>query len=509
MSSIVYLKNKDTGKVYAYLNESKWDPVKKKCVCKRKCLGHLDPETGDILPNRGKKEKDYAVVSTVGTTFFLEQIAERIGLRNAVRSALPDDWRLALSCAFYLLEGHSVLQGIRYWSVDHQTPYGRPIEEKDVERLLSTIDENTLFAFYREWRDEFHGSDFYIVNTESVSSYSSRSERISFNDLPDMTISPTVNINMVLSMKDDMPLAYSVIPRSPRDLTDIRRRESEYRWLDLPRITHVLDKDFCSSDNFDSLTRTNQRFLIRTPPEFPLARESIIRVKDRIMDLANYRTIEGKSFFVMSFLNYWKGRKCYVHIYFSTEDAENEFSLFLGLLEECRLELENGVYVPEHRDYYDKYFIITETPGGRTVVQNGEAIMAYNDVAGFFVLISNTVKDPLRAFGYYLRKDGMEARFENIRNRRDRTALKLYTDQNLYGRVFLQFLAVTMHSHITNVMDDHAMLKGTGYRDILHEMSAIKKVSIPGFKTPFYTNINNALLEVMKAFGVDPSSLRS
>ena len=230
MSSIVYLKNKDTGKVYAYLNESKWDPVKKKCVCKRKCLGHLDPETGDILPNRGKKEKDYAVVSTVGTTFFLEQIAERIGLRNAVKSALPDDWRLALSCAFYLLEGHSVLQGIRYWSADHQTPYGKAIEERDVERLLSTIDENTLFAFYREWRDQFHGADFYIVNTESVSSYSSRSERISFNDLPDMTVSPTVSINMVLSMKDDMPLAYSVIPRSPRDLTDIRRRESEYRW---------------------------------------------------------------------------------------------------------------------------------------------------------------------------------------------------------------------------------------------------------------------------------------
>ena len=36
MSSIVYLKNKTNGKVYAYLNESEWDPATKRCRCRRK-----------------------------------------------------------------------------------------------------------------------------------------------------------------------------------------------------------------------------------------------------------------------------------------------------------------------------------------------------------------------------------------------------------------------------------------------------------------------------------------
>ena len=508
MSSIVYLKNKSTGKVYAYLNESKWDPEKKKCVCKRKCLGHLDPNTGDIVPNRGKKERDYAIVSTVGTSFFLEAIAERIGLKSALKSAYPDDWKLALSCVFYLLDGHTVMEGITHWSEDNVTPYGRPIDIRDVERLISETTENTMFSFCREWRDGFAGDDFYMLNTQSISSYKSRSERIGFNDLPEVTVSPTISINMVLNMKDDMPLAFTLVPRSPKDLTGLRRRESDYRWLSLPRITHVLDNEFCNTDNFESLLRTNQRFLIRASPEFPLARDSTGRVKDRIMDLDNYRTIEGEQFFVMSFLNYWNGRRCFVHIYFSPEDAENEFSLFLSLLDECKLELERHVYVEEHKDFYEKYFIITETKAGRLVEQNGDAIMAYNDVAGFFVLISNTVKDPQKAFRYYTRKDDIESRFENLRNPRDRAVLKLYTDQNLYGRVFLQFLAVIMHSHITNVMDDHAMLRSAGYRDLLHDMSSIKKVSIPGFKTPFYTNINNAMNETMKAFGVNASSLR-
>ncbi|MBQ2762121.1 MAG: hypothetical protein IJF47_00190 [Candidatus Methanomethylophilaceae archaeon] len=102
MSSIVYLKNKSTGKVYAYLNESVWDSELKKCVCKRKCLGHVDPKTGDIVPNRGQKDKDYATVKSIGISFFLGRVAERIGLRDALKQAFPDDWKLILSCAFYL-----------------------------------------------------------------------------------------------------------------------------------------------------------------------------------------------------------------------------------------------------------------------------------------------------------------------------------------------------------------------------------------------------------------------
>ena len=61
MSSIVYLKNKTNGKTYAYLNESVWDKETGRCRCKRKCLGHLDPATGEIIPNKGKK--DSALVS--------------------------------------------------------------------------------------------------------------------------------------------------------------------------------------------------------------------------------------------------------------------------------------------------------------------------------------------------------------------------------------------------------------------------------------------------------------
>lgn len=504
VSSIVYLKNKSTGKVYAYLNESVWDSELKKCVCKRKCLGHVDPKTGDIVPNRGQKDKDYATVKSIGISFFLGRVAERIGLRDALKQAFPDDWKLILSCAFYLSSGNTYLGRTKYWSMDNDTPYGKMFNAPVVAELLQKIDQNALFSFFREWRDKFDDSEFYMINTSSVSSHDERVKTIRFNDLPIVMVDPKTEMSITFSSKTDIPVSYNINTKNPKDLAAIRKLETANRWLEYNRVVYVMDRDYCNDPNIDDLFRANHKFLLRAPPEFTFARDSISRVKDRIMDLNNYMMISGDPFFVMSFMNYWKGRKCYVHIYFSTDDAENEFSLFLSLLEECHNELRNNIFVEEHKEFYEKYFIVNETSSGRTVEKNGESIMRYNDVAGFLVLISNTIKSPVKALEYYLRKDHVQSNFEDLRNEKDRGCLKLYLDANYEGRLFIQFLSLILVSEIRGMMKSNALLKGLRYSDVMHEMGNIRKISIPGFKTPFYTNLNNIQAEIMKAFGIDP-----
>ncbi len=50
MSSIVYQTDKKTGTKYAYESISYWDKEKKQPRSKRKYLGRVDPETGEIIP---------------------------------------------------------------------------------------------------------------------------------------------------------------------------------------------------------------------------------------------------------------------------------------------------------------------------------------------------------------------------------------------------------------------------------------------------------------------------
>lgn len=46
--------NKHTGTRYAYETTYEWDEGKQRKVQRRRCVGHFDPETGEVVPNGGR-----------------------------------------------------------------------------------------------------------------------------------------------------------------------------------------------------------------------------------------------------------------------------------------------------------------------------------------------------------------------------------------------------------------------------------------------------------------------
>ena len=52
--SIVKAKNQKSGITYVYESESYWDKEKKQPRNKRKIIGKLDDQTGEIVPTRGQ-----------------------------------------------------------------------------------------------------------------------------------------------------------------------------------------------------------------------------------------------------------------------------------------------------------------------------------------------------------------------------------------------------------------------------------------------------------------------
>ncbi len=52
--AVVKATNKKTGITYVYESESYWDKEKKQPRNKRKLIGKIDPDTGEIVPTRNK-----------------------------------------------------------------------------------------------------------------------------------------------------------------------------------------------------------------------------------------------------------------------------------------------------------------------------------------------------------------------------------------------------------------------------------------------------------------------
>ena len=75
--AIIKQYHKDTDTTYVYESISYWDEEKKQSRSKRRVIGKLDPETGEIIPTgkRGRKPKEAADPSA-GVTAELPQLYE-------------------------------------------------------------------------------------------------------------------------------------------------------------------------------------------------------------------------------------------------------------------------------------------------------------------------------------------------------------------------------------------------------------------------------------------------
>lgn len=58
MPAIIYQTNKKTGITYVYESISRWDRKKQQSRARRKCIGKLDPVTGEIVPTRKRNRKE-------------------------------------------------------------------------------------------------------------------------------------------------------------------------------------------------------------------------------------------------------------------------------------------------------------------------------------------------------------------------------------------------------------------------------------------------------------------
>ena len=70
MASIIKKLNKQTGITYVYESESYWDKEKKQPRSRRRLIGKIDEETGEIVPTSGKRGRKKENLTDIPETNF-------------------------------------------------------------------------------------------------------------------------------------------------------------------------------------------------------------------------------------------------------------------------------------------------------------------------------------------------------------------------------------------------------------------------------------------------------
>jgi transposase len=74
-------------------------------------------------------------------------------------------------------------------------------------------------------------------------------------------------------------------------------------------------------------------------------------------------------------------------------------------------------------------------------------------------MISNDVKDPVKALEIYRMKDTAEKAFDDLKNDLDSKRLRIHSTQAMEGRLFIQFIALILSNKIKGVMNEAGWYK--------------------------------------------------
>ncbi|MDO9528993.1 MAG: IS1634 family transposase [Syntrophales bacterium] len=538
MAAIVYQTNKQTGITYAYESASYWDKEKQQSRAKRRCIGKVAPETKEIVPTRkrasAKDAESYddppkrGPVPTTnssrgfyGATYLFDAIGEKLGMTADLKKCFPDTYKQVLSTAYYLiLEDRNPLSRFPRWAATHKHPYERNIPSQRSSELFASITEDAKDRFFRLQGKRRVEQEYWAYDTTSISSYSKCLSQVRYGVNKDHDPLPQINIALLFGEKSNLPFYYRKLAGNIPDVKTVKNLLADIDFFGFDKIKLVMDRGFYSEANINDLYQNHLKFLIAAKVSLTFVKAELDKVRDSIRTWTNYS--QKYDLYAYSTKRDWdysqdrpykgdtlKGkRRMYLHLYFNSEKAvEDEKNLNI-LLCTLQKELESGKINPEHEKQYAKYFDIKTTPArGTKVTARQAAIVEAKKNYGYFVLLSNEVKDPIEALEIYRNKDLVEKAFGNLKERLNFSRPAVSSDQSLDGKLFVEFIALIHLSYIKKKMQGGNLFKKYTMQELLDEFDIIECFEQPGrdLRVGEVTKLQIALYEAMEI--VPPTSL--
>ena len=503
--------DKRSGITYIYESVSYWDREKKQPRSKRTLIGRLNPTTGEIVPTDGRgkrraqKEDDPAVRKGpvpvartnrlfFGATYLLDQIGEVTGLTSDLKTCFPNTYKQIQSIAYYLvLEDQNPLFRFKKWAAIHRHPFGKDIPSQRSTELFQSVTEEAKMHFFRLQGKRRAEKEYWAYDSTSISSRSETLRQVKYGKNKDDDQLPQINLALVFGEESKLPFYYRKLAGNVPDVKTIQELLRELDVLGYEKIKLVMDRGYYSAENINALFKKHLKFLCGTSSALSFAKDFIREIGSKKDHYEYYNS--NLELYVFTKTIAWdyeqerpyKGdvvkeeRRMYLHLYFNPDKFSDDGKAFNRRLDTLKNELLSGHRVPEHEKDYRKYFEIKETPkkGISLTVKQG-AVDAAHERYGFFVLISNEVKDPVTALSLYRMRDVVEKAFWNVKERLNLRRTMTSSESSLEGKLFVEFIALIYLSYIQKKMEEKGLFATYTLHELLDELDVIECFMEPG-----------------------------
>ncbi len=495
------------GVHYVYEDYPYWDKQKKQMRHKRNYIGKLD-KNGEFIPNKAyaaneklnklAKQKvqnnKMAKRSCFGGSYLLDVIGDRVGIAADLKACFPDDYQKILSLAYYLiLENNAPMYRFPKWAKTHRHPLGKSLPSQRISELFASINECAKLTFFKRQSQRRLEKEYLAYDTTSISSYSELIEQVKYGKNKDLEPLPQVNLALVFGQESMLPVYYRKLPGNITDVSTIRKLLKDIDFLNIMKVKLIMDRGFYSAENIDLLYKNHNKFVVGARCNNLFVSNLLEKFREPIKDFKNYSI--DQDIYCLSQMGKWpyqernrKGlvvstgqRRIYIHIYYNAQRAEAEKATFIKALATAEQALHDGTASDNQKIYCKQYLITKETPvRGVKIEYNEQAIREHTADFGYFVLLSNEIKDPIEALYYYRNKDLIEKAFTNLKNRLEMRRTAVSSGVNLEGKLFVQFVALIYMSYIHQCMRKHHLYRNYSMASLLDEFDIIERFDYEG-----------------------------
>lgn len=504
--TLVNVKSKN-GTIYVYESENYWDKEKKQSRSKRICVGKRDADGNIIYSKRlvhpaPERKKQGPVPTTeakrlfCGATDLFDSIGDKLGIKADLKTCFPEQYKQILSLAYYLiLEDRNPMSRFPKWERTHAHPFGKDIPSQRSSELFSSITEEEKTQFFRLQGKRRTDNEFWAYDTTSISSHSTALKQVRYGNNKDHEHLPQINLALLFGEESNLPFYYRKLAGNISDVKTVKNLLADMNQLGFSKVKLVMDRGFYSEENINSLYQNHLKFILAAKVSLVYVQKELDKVRDTMRTRSNYNSnYQLYSHTTTIDWDYSQDRpykkdtlqdkkRMYLHIYYNSEKAIEKESNFNALLDQLEAELVSGKKKSEHEKQYAKYFKVHTTPvRGIQVTAKQEAIDKAEKDYGFFVLVSNEIKDPIRALEIYRNKDVVEKAFGNLKERLNLRRTSVSSDSALEGKLFVQFIALIYMSYIKKQMQTQNMFKTYTVQEVLDELDVIECFEQPGYE---------------------------
>ena len=501
-TKIIRVTNKKNGVTYLYEDQAFWNSEKKRGEHKRKCIGRIGPDGSEIyndfyLARKEAAKAENPLVSKttlMGQNLILDKVVKDAGIKPVLKEAFgPDDADAILQLARYSVCEGKALSRAEDW-LDDRGFNGSALCSQRISELLASLSDDRRNTFFKLWINKQAKKKALLFDITSISSYGKNNTYVERGYNRDHENLRQINLGLLSAHSSNVPLWYSELPGSMADSIVLGHVLGSLEKLDVKDINLVGDRGFYSEANLRNIADKGQKFTIPVPSSLKWQKELIDKVRPSIRRPANIiRNPEDDKSYIYGVTDYKTESygRTWRHVYFDPVRKEQDIASLMLKLRKCEEELAGGAAFEKHRNLYDTYFTVKDTPKrGRKVSLNEQAVDEYiNGYSGFWIILTNAEKDASKALGHYNRRCDIEFHFDDMKNLLDCNRLNVHTEKTMKGRLFVNFITLILLNDLRGKVSaiKPRDRKYWDFKDMLNKVSTYSRIHFTGTYKDLWT----------------------